>query len=127
MQESLLCKSIWEKEGGSPPHLHYLPMEADPGVVSSVLVEHGCPAFQLSAWGTLVLQALVWHGFDPFSRSGAGPSQQISIPLTSFPWGQAGPYGSVTLLQQMLWTYAVLLSEPVLKAVGGFGDSITTF
>lgn len=84
-------------------------MEADPGVVSSIPIVHDGSVFQLSAWGAVILQMLVWHGFDPFSLSSAGPSQQISILLASFPWGQAGPYGSRMLLWQVLWTYSVVM------------------
>ena len=96
IQKSLLCKGIWEEEGVSSPfalstcgswswadffHSHgaWLPR------VSVVCMEDALPAvFGLGR---------VWL------------SHQKSFPLTSFPWGQGGPYGSITLLQQMLWTY----------------------
>lgn len=44
---------------GIPPHLHYPSVEADPGVVSSIAIDHGCPEFQLCVRGPLVLQVLV--------------------------------------------------------------------
>lgn len=97
--------------------MHYPPDEADPGVASFIPGDCGCPAFQLCAQGALILQVLVCHGFDHgFDSAVLNCQQQISVPLTSLPWGQAGPYSSLTMLQQMLWTYAVVLPEPVLKA-----------
>lgn len=125
MQESLLCKSIWEQEGLFPiciTHPWKLILGCFPPFLQIVVALH------FSCVHGVHLFRRRWSGMSLTYSHVAVPNcqQQISVLLSSFLWGQVGPYSSATLLQQMLWTYVVLLSEPVLKALGSFGDSITT-